>query len=214
MAMDLPGIHSDRLCRDAEPHVLGKNGMFLLITIRALRPPHYRPRREGPYGKGKKEPRILSADGCDVQKDSAYTSIRGAIPKPADQNDRTSRSRSSVTFPEEAGSRDRDDRRKVERNKNAVRKRSRVLELILKRGRIPGLVCGMYRNTTEEHRHVSEVRALRRRSVETGHRGGKGFACQAEFLYKPHKECWRSDANVFVYVRVCVHMSHRHGEEI
>ena len=157
MTMDLSGIHSDRLRRDAEPHVLGEYGMFLRITIQTFWPPHYRPRREGPFGKGKKEPRILPADGCDVRKDSAYTSVGGAVPKPADQNDRTSRSRSSVTFTEEAGSRDRDDRRKVERNKNAVRKRSRILELIFKRSRVPGLVCGMYRNTTEEHRHVSEM---------------------------------------------------------
>ena len=140
--------------------------MLLFITIQKFRPPHYRPRREGPYGKGKKEPRILSTDGRDVRKDSAYTPIRGAISKSADQDDRMSRSRGSVTFTEETGSRDRDDRWKVERNKNAVRKRGRVRELILKRSRVPGLVCGMYRNTTEEHRHVSEMRALRERGVK------------------------------------------------
>ena len=81
MAMDLSGIHSDRLCRDAEPHVLGEHGMLLFITIQTFRPPHYRPRREGPFGKDKKEPHILSADGCDVRKDSAYTSVRGLSPR-------------------------------------------------------------------------------------------------------------------------------------
>ena len=75
MAMNLSGIHPNRLCRDAKPHVLGEHGMLLFITIQTFRPPHYRPRREGPYGKGKKEPRILSTDGRDVRKDTAYTPI-------------------------------------------------------------------------------------------------------------------------------------------
>ena len=49
MSMDLPGVHPHRLCRDAEAHVLGERGMFLPITFRGLRPPHYRPRGEGPF---------------------------------------------------------------------------------------------------------------------------------------------------------------------
>ena len=104
--------------------------MFLFITIRRFRPPHYRPCREGPFRKGKEKHRILSTDGRNVRKDSANAPIRGAVSKPADQDDRTSRSRGSVTLTEETGSRDRNDRRKAERDKNAVRKRSRVFEYL------------------------------------------------------------------------------------
>ena len=49
MSIDLPGVHPDWLRRDAEAHVLGERGIFPLIIFRGLRPPHYRPRREGPF---------------------------------------------------------------------------------------------------------------------------------------------------------------------
>ena len=133
MTMDLPGVHPHRLRRDAEAHVLEKRGMLLRITIRGFRPPHYRPRREGSCRKGKEKHRILSTDGRSVRKDAADAPIRGEVSEPADQDDRMSRSRGIVAFTEEAGSRDRDDRRKVERDKNAMRECGQVRELILKR---------------------------------------------------------------------------------
>ena len=66
MMMDLPGVHPHRLCRDAEVHVLGQRGMLLFITVRRFRPPHYRPRGEGSFRKGKEKHRILSTGGRDV----------------------------------------------------------------------------------------------------------------------------------------------------
>ena len=103
MTMDLPGVHPHRLCRDAKAHVLGKRGMLLFIIIRGFRPPHYRPRREGPFRKGKEKHRILSTDGRNVRKDPADAPIRGTVPKPAYQDDRVPCGRGFVAFMEETG---------------------------------------------------------------------------------------------------------------
>ena len=100
MTMDLSGVHPYRLRRDAKAHVLGERSMFLFITVRRLRPPHYRPRREGSRREGKEKNRILSTDGRNVREDSTNAPIIGTIAKPADQDDRVSRSRGSITFTE------------------------------------------------------------------------------------------------------------------
>lgn len=142
--MDLPSAYAHWLCRDAESHVLGERGMFLFITIRKLWPPHYRPSGEGPFREGKKEHRILSTGGRNVRKDSANAPVRGAVSKSTDQDDRVSRGRGGVAFTEETGSRDGSDGRKVEGDNNAVRKRGRVRELVLKRSRMSGLMPGVY----------------------------------------------------------------------
>ena len=114
MTMDLSGVHPYRLRRDAEAHVLGERSMFLFITVRRFWPPHYRPRRERSCREGKEEHRILSTDGCDVRKGSTNAPIGGTVAKPANQNDRVSRSRGGVTFTKETGSRDRCNRWEIE----------------------------------------------------------------------------------------------------
>ena len=69
VSIDLPGVHPSYsyywLRRNAEAHMLrGERGMLLLVTLRGLRPPHCRPRGEGPLlREGKQEHRILP-DGC------------------------------------------------------------------------------------------------------------------------------------------------------
>jgi hypothetical protein len=99
---------------------------------------------------------------------------------------------------EETGGRDGDDRRKVEGDKNAVRKRSRVRELVLERDRMPSLMPRVYRDTTEEQRHVGEVRVLRERDIEASHRGGESLARQMELLHEPHEERRGSETDVLV----------------
>ena len=106
VSIDLPGVHPHWLRWDVETHMLGERGMLLLVTLRGLRPPHYRPRGEGPCREGKQAHRIFPADGRNLREDPADAPIRGTVPKPAYQDERVPCGRGFVAFMEETGGRD------------------------------------------------------------------------------------------------------------
>ena len=106
VSIDLLGVHPYWLRRNAEAHVLGERGMLLLVTLRGLRPPHYRPCGEGLFREGKQEHRILPAGWRNLREDPADAPIRGTVPKPAYQDERVPCGRGFVAFMEETGGRD------------------------------------------------------------------------------------------------------------
>ena len=198
VSVDLSGVHPYWLRRNAEARMLGELGMSLLVILRGLRPPQYRPCGERPFREREQEHRILSAGWRNLREDLADALIRGTVPKPAYQNNRMPCGRGFVAFTEETGGRDGNDRWKVEGDKNAVRKRGRDRALVLERDWVPGLVPGVYRDTAEEHRHVGEMRVLREWGIEASHWGGEGLAREVELAREPHEQRRGSEADIFV----------------
>ena len=89
VSVDLSGVHPYWLRRNAEARMLGELGMSLLVILRGLRPPQYRPCGERPFREREQEHRILSAGWRNLREDLADALIRGTVPKPAYQDDRT-----------------------------------------------------------------------------------------------------------------------------
>ena len=85
-----------------------------------------------------------------MRKDPADAPVRGAVTEPAYPDHRTPCRLGFVTLVEEPGGCDGSDRRKVERDENALGERSWVRELVLEWDRMPGLVPGVYRDDTTE----------------------------------------------------------------
>ena len=79
VSVDLPRVHSHRLRRDAEAHMLGEFRMRLFIVLRRLWPPHYGSRGEGPARERDEEHGVPSAGGCSLRKDPADAPVGGAV---------------------------------------------------------------------------------------------------------------------------------------